>query len=608
MENMKKNNVITILIDSMNTKSLGTGRTKVSSTPFIDQLANEGLFANNIFSYGPYTDAATKGLFCGNRTLDDYGYYFGINSSKYNHYKIFKENGYETYGLFYPYYLISTDKQKDIDHHIYTSGFVFSSVWFGKFLYYQNIKKKRELTSDEYLVTGKCLELIFDCWESFYEDILSKEESSILIETLMKKEDVSKSLMMLKQEEKSYLENKTFYIDNLLDKGMDHQLAKIDTINIDGLANREFIKEKVYKKHHQFFKELDKKTVRLNKKNNHFDKGLFKNSVKQLLLKRDRGSLRYLANCYLSRNTVKYQKKNTFKPLWQYESSTMSQINALKNLLDQRNDLDKPFYAFLHLEEPHERISFFSYDINDEKLIDEEITKLTETLNGVDEDFKGSIIYQLSLRYVDICIQKLYEYLEEKKMLDNTTILITADHGSSYSYYPIRKEVVNCFYRENYNVPLVIWQKENIKQKYEGMYQANDVLATLVDVTNLEKPKAFSGLSIRKHPEGEQYIVTEYMGPGCPDMFTKEVWMSCRSTKYVIALKIPINQEFDKKYICEVYDLDNDPLEMLNIKDIVDLEQQEIQIMLQKIRTRFDELKCNKDKFIEDLRNNKIIL
>lgn len=608
MENAKKNNVIVILIDSLNTKSLGTGRTKLSSTPFIDQLAEEGMFANNIFSYGPYTDAATKGLFCGNRTLDDYGYYFGINSSPYNHYKVFKENGYETYGLFYPYYLISTHKQKDIDHRIYTSGFVFSSVWFGKFLYYQTLKNKRELTNDEYIVIFKCLELIFDCWKSFYEDILTKEESSLLIGALLKKEEILQALNNLKEEESKYLKHKKDYINDLLDKGMEHALAKIDTVDIDGLVNRTFVKKNVYKRHQAFFKTLDKMTVKQNRKNNPIDKPMFFHSIKQVLFKRDRGSLRYIANCYLSRNTVKYQKKNTFKPFWQYESSTFSQINTLKTLLNQRTNTDKPFYAFLHLEEPHERISFFSYDTTDVSLIDEEIYQLAKLVHGVGDDFKGSIIYQLSLRYVDMCIEKLYKYLNEKQMLENTTILITADHGSSYSYYPIRKEVVNCFYRENYNVPLIIWQKGLENQKYEGMYQARDVLATLLDVTKLQKPRECSGLSINKHSEGETYIITEYMGPGCPDMFTKEVWMSCRSRKYVVAMKLPINQEFDKAYIYEVYDVEQDPEERINIHQKVDLEQQEIKEMLNHIQQRFCEIKQNKTQFMIDLKNDKIIL
>lgn len=604
------NNVIVILIDSLNTKSLGTGRTKISSTPFMDKIAKEGLFANNFYSYGPYTDAATKGLFCGNRSLDDYGYYFGINSSKYNHYKIFKENGYETYGFFYPYYLISTNKQKDIDHRIYTSGFVFSSIWFGKFSYYQNLQKQRALTEDEYLVLSKCLELVFDCWTSFYSDLSNNEESRQLIAPLLENVDIKECKELLKKEKQSYYDDKKKYLDALLEKGMDHPLAKLDKIDVDKMVDKKFVKECVYKKHHQFFKELHQKTKQLNKKNNPFDKVLFKKSIKNLLFKRDRGGLRYLANCYLSRNTAKYQKRNTFKPLWQYESSTMSQIMALEQVLDQRNHANQPFYAFLHLEEPHERISFFSYDICDESLIDEEIKCLYDTLKEVGDDFKGSLIYQLSIRYVDFCLEKLYNYLLKKNLLENTTILITADHGSSYSFYPIRKEVVNCFYRENYNVPLFIWQKNHRNEfhQYEGMYQAKDILPTLIDLVGIKNAQMFSGKPIYQNENGEEYMITEYMGPGCPDMMTRDVWMSIRGPHYLLAFKQPIYQAFDVKYMCEAYNLLDDPSEKANIKEKIDFGQEEIKKMLSLLEKRFDEIKKNKEQFLSDLRNDSIVL
>ncbi len=604
------NNVITILIDSMNTKSLGTQKTTISSTPFIDKLAKSGMLADNIYSYGPYTDAATKGLFCGNKTLDDYGYYFGINSSKYNHYKIFKENGYETYGFFYPYYLISSSKQNDIDHRIYTSGFVFSSVWFGKFLFYQDIKKKRTLSSDEYMVLERCLSLVFDCWISFYNDLLKEKNADNLLKQLIKNVDINNCLLEIKKEYQMYEHNKEQYIDELLEKGMEHRLAKLDKIDIDALSNRSFIKEKVYKKHHCFFKKIDKMTKKLNKKNNPFDKKLFKQSVKNVLFKRDRGSLRYLANCYLSRNTVKYQKRNTFKPFWQYESSTMSQFNCLMNILDERKNTERPFYAFLHLEEPHERISFFSYDINDESLIDNEILTLNETVDGIGDDFKGSIIYQLSLRYVDMCIEKLFGYLKNKNLLDNTTVLITADHGSSYSYYPIRKEVVNCFYRENYNVPLVIWQNNfaNPGKVYNKMYQSRDVLPTLIDIVGISKPSELLGNSIIKNEQGEDTIITEYMGPGCPDMITRDVWMSIRNSNYLLAFKIPINQDFNYKYLCEAYNLQNDPNELINISNEIDFNSVEITTMIEKLKNRFIEIKLSKELYLEKLRNNQIIL
>ena len=74
------NNAITIFVDSVVWDYVGTNKAEVSPTPFLDSLKREGLVANKLYSHGPYTDAATRSLFTGRNCLDDYGYYFKLNT------------------------------------------------------------------------------------------------------------------------------------------------------------------------------------------------------------------------------------------------------------------------------------------------------------------------------------------------------------------------------------------------------------------------------------------------------------------------------------------------------------------------------------------------
>ena len=127
MEERQKDNVIVILLDSVYSQCLGTGRTERSSTPFIDRLITEGLYTPNMYSMGPYTDAATKALFCSEPTMNGFGYYFGINASK-NHFEVFHDNGYEIFGFYYPYYHVGRKTSKIIDH--FNSIRVISSPLF----------------------------------------------------------------------------------------------------------------------------------------------------------------------------------------------------------------------------------------------------------------------------------------------------------------------------------------------------------------------------------------------------------------------------------------------------------------------------------------------
>ena len=72
-----KNNVICILVDSVIADYFGKTRCFESPTPFIDSLRSEGLVANNMYSHGPYTDAATKSLYTGRNCLDDFAFISG---------------------------------------------------------------------------------------------------------------------------------------------------------------------------------------------------------------------------------------------------------------------------------------------------------------------------------------------------------------------------------------------------------------------------------------------------------------------------------------------------------------------------------------------------
>ena len=90
-----KNNAICFFVDSVVWDYIGNAKEEVSPTPFLDSLKKEGLVANNLYSHGPYTDAATRSLFTGRNCLDDYGYYFKLNTAPINHYKLFHDSGYE---------------------------------------------------------------------------------------------------------------------------------------------------------------------------------------------------------------------------------------------------------------------------------------------------------------------------------------------------------------------------------------------------------------------------------------------------------------------------------------------------------------------------------
>jgi arylsulfatase A-like enzyme len=178
------NNVVTILIDSVMWECTGTKRTSKTTTPFMDSLHSEGITASELYSHGPYTDAATKSLYTGRNCLDDFSYFYRLNSAPNNHFKAFHDAGYETYGLYYPYFTIGNKIKEYIDHTFYSAGFIFKSEWGGIFSYYASIYKNRDLYENEVAILELRTKLMFECWLTFYKDVQESSESIFLIKKL----------------------------------------------------------------------------------------------------------------------------------------------------------------------------------------------------------------------------------------------------------------------------------------------------------------------------------------------------------------------------------------------------------------------------------------
>lgn len=594
------NNVITVLVDSVFSDCLSNGKSQISSTPFIDSLKMQSLFASNIYSYGPYTDVASNSLYCFAPALDEYGYFFGINSKRTNHFKLFKKNGYETIGFCYPFYLFGSKVRKYIDKIVITSGFKYGSEWFGKFEYYAKQKETCKLTSTEYLLLEKQVDLMFDCWLSMYEEF--DTEIGSLLSNKMFLDKSKPGQKALREENARYHQDRQAYIDSMLDRGMNHPLALINDIEL--AVDVDFLKTSVYGRHKSFFSKVKKVTLRGNAPNRiDFKKGV--ECISRRSECPDGSSSRYLGNCGMAMLYPSLQMKRSLGDDWQEFPSFDCMIRAAMDAIDSRENQDTPFYLSLHPEEPHNNIAFFSYTSSEIEKIDEEIEYLAPLVNGCGKNFKGNLSYLLSLRYTDLCIKKLFDELETRGLLDSTTVMIVSDHGSSYMFDPPRNSVVNNFHTENYKIPMMIWQK-NMPKKFCGeataIYMSDDVFPTLCEIIGLKKPNRSVDYVITPEGLGRPYALTEYMGPGCPDMINRAVWMSARSNEWVLAYQLPINMTADLSNPSAIYRIGPGYDESVNlVKNIVIDEIEELRIMKKAIGQRHAAIRKNTEEFLNNL-------
>lgn len=598
-----KNNVISIVVDSVIADYVGRKACHVSPTPFVDSLVKESVVAKRMYSPGPFTDTATRSLFTGRDCLDDYSFYFKYSASPTNHYKVFKENGYETLGIFYPYYITGKNVTDYIDQVYYASGFVFTSEWFGQYSYYEEKAKNHTLSDTDILLLSKRLRLTFDVWIKFYKDILNEKECRYMIERCIGGFDIQNALSILEDESAKFNAAKEEYIYDFLSKGKSHVLATLDGINVEGYIDRDFLKEKVYNKHSKEFKYFSKQNTRANWWHNRPRLKQIFHAIKQLAKTKNIDGFICLANYYLCLKSFERMQKLSMSPNWQYEQSSYRHFETAKRAIENRKT-DKPFYLSVHVEEPHNYLACFTYDTQDEKIIDEDFSVLRDYVKQLDGKFIGDLSYILSIRYVDHYIEKFCNYLKEHNLWDKTTLLICADHGSSYSFHPLHNKHVNCFDEECYHIPMIIRYPGMKGVEVDSYCNSKDILPTLLDVVGLPQAPNFRGHSIINNYEEKDYVIIEYPGGGCPDVISKKLWLGIRDSDYFVGYKIGIDEKFEDVNPDTVYDLRKDPSGFYNIADKIEISQ--LEYLTIHLKDYFEEVKVRTNDFINKLRNNEI--
>jgi len=196
--------------------------------------------------------------------------------------------------------------------------------------------------------------------------------------------------------------------------------------------------------------------------------------------------------------------------------------------------------------------------------VDSEVTSLS--LQEVNELVD---LYDARVSYVDEMISSLLRMLKQNNTLENTFVIITADHGQQFmehGYYGHRF----CLYDELIRVPLIIVGPGLKAQVVSQQISLLDLAPTILDMLEIEKPKAFLGNSLlpltgqNKLRTGNLEAISEADTTGnrllnfeTRRLDTNQRMVSLRTTKW--------------KYICteggqdELYYLESDPKETQNV-------------------------------------------
>lgn len=555
-------NVFFIVIDSFLYNKIGNCSYGNSPTPFLDEIKKQSLFVSNLYSQGPYTEAGNKALLTGSDSLIHGGYMHNLNQSRDIYLDVFKKNGYFIIEYFLPYYLYSNKDFENIDIQYFTSDFIFNSVWSNRLKHFKEVKEKEKLSESDYYDIFTQLDLTFQAWGNFLEN--DNKEKYKYIERIISDYDFEGNYSLLIDEKKKYTQSPKEYADRLLDMGSEHELFKIQNLNYSNYLDFDFFRQHFYEKNVDLVNKIRKKQFLYNLRNNHINvykaaASLFKKSDEYY-----RSVLFSLGSGFLANQ---YKKKGQF--LQSLPSCRSLLRGCLQNV--QEYSGNKPLFIHVHPEDLHNRTSFLTYDIFDVRLLDHEVTLMKDYIGSLNKNYRGELVYDLALVYIDDCIKEFVNGLKKMGKLSDSVIIITSDHGYSYDCVPLRNRFVNNHHSENYHIPAFFYDNGNHKGVIESYHTSKDVLPTIYSLCGIGAPVSINGRSILHYNEDNAYAISEYLGGGCPDMRRRPIQYMIRNKEWLLVYYVKLFDDFEAGEVVELYNLKDDPKELNNLNKAYEL-------------------------------------
>ena len=240
-----------------------------------------------------------------------------------------------------------------------------------------------------------------------------------------------------------------------------------------------------------------------------------------------------------------------------------------------------PFFSYVHLYPPHSpcrtRWDFIDQFNNDVFTPIEKPLHPLQILGSKEDRYKFQTEerrwYDEFILYVDSEFNRLMQELEERKILDDTIIILTSDHGEMFER-GIPKHLIPSFHRPLMHIPLLIFlpgQKERVD--IHSLTTTVDILPTLLQLSGKNFPEWLAGeilppFNSQVKPDRSVFSMDFRHNPKTGPIENGSL-MLCKGPYKLTYLFGNANyfERLDGKPIVELYNVESDPEELNNLFD-----------------------------------------
>ncbi len=259
---------------------------------------------------------------------------------------------------------------------------------------------------------------------------------------------------------------------------------------------------------------------------------------------------------------------------------------VVKEWIADANQSEKPFFVFINYMEAHSPYHaprqysdpYLPPNVSlsrAQAVNQDSATYAAEAVYMSEEDFAIlNALYDGEIAYLDYRIGQLFDYLKEMDILDDTVLIICADHGENIGDHNLIGHQLS-IYDTLLHVPLIIRYPDKFKAglRVDEQVQLADLFPTITDIIRFyrygEQPiRGHSLLSLLKNPESPPAFA-EYEIFATVLENLRKVSPGFDTSKYARRLKSVRDGDF--KYIWssdgrdELYNIRDDPGELNNI-------------------------------------------